>query len=78
MMTLSMAMATTASVPGRTGSQNAARAPHQVRRGSTEMIFDPIWTHWTSQWPRKPSALDLMGSLPHTSTTPGTCQFSLA
>ena len=78
MTTLSSAMAATASVPGRTGSQYAARAPHQVRRGSTETIFEPICTHCTSQWPKKPSAFDLMGSLPQTRTTPGACQSGFA
>ena len=51
MMTFSQAQPSAASVPGRICSQYSARAPHHVRRGSMEMIFVPICTHCTSQWP---------------------------
>ena len=71
MMVLSMPMPRAPSVPGRTCSHTSALAPSQVRRGSMEMILVPICMHSTIQWPKKPSALDLSGSLPHTMMTSG-------
>ena len=78
MMVLSMPMASAPSVPGRTCSHTSAFAPSQVRRGSMETILVPICMHSTIQWPKKPSALDLSGSLPHIRMTSGRRKVSAA
>ena len=64
MMTLSMPIASAASVPGRMRSQYFALAAIQVSFGSMTSSSLPRFMASTIQWPRKASALLMTGLVP--------------
>ena len=67
-------MASAASVPGRSGKNTAALVPSHVIFGSTEMTLEPRFMQSTTQWPYRPSELEMMGLLPHSTMHSGTFQ----
>ena len=71
MMTLSMAMAKAASVPGRTRSQYAEREASQVSDGSMVIILEPRCMQSTIQPPKKLSEFETTALQPQFTMTSG-------
>lgn len=70
-MTLMMASAKAASVPGRSRKNRSAFDAIQVMRGSTTTNLLPRLMQSTIQCPTLPSALLTSGLFPQTNITPG-------
>ncbi len=71
MMTLSMAMASAVSVPGRSRRCQSARVDTQFTRGSTHMSLEPRRIMSMAAWPNRPSPLDGRGSLAQNTMSSG-------